>query len=154
MLSGIHPILAGDLLAALDRLGHGDEIAVVDANFPAHRVAATGGPSTGASLVELPGLEAPAVVRAIRTVIPLDEYEAESALLMAGEGGERLPVQHELVDAADAPEHRVGELERFAFYARAEGAGLVVRTGETRVYANLIIRKGVIHAPDSWEAAR
>ena len=78
VLSGIHPILVGDLLAGLDRLGHGDELVVADANFPAHTV--------GATVVETPGLASPAVVAAIRTVIPLDEYEAESVLLMRAEG--------------------------------------------------------------------
>lgn len=138
MLSGIHPILTGDLLAALDHLGHGDELVVADANFPAYRV--------GADVVECPGLAAPAIVEALRTVLPLDTYEAESVLLMAAEGGERLPVQHELVAAAAAPADRVAELERFAFYERAGSARLVVRSGETRPYGNLIVRKGVVGA--------
>ena len=146
MLRGIHPILVGDLLAALDRLGHGDELVVADANFPAHRI--------GATVVETPGLSSPAVVEAIRTVIPLDEYEAESVLLMAADGGERLPVQHELVDAASAPADRVEELERFAFYERAGAARLVVRTGELRPYGNLIIRKGVVNDIPQSGAAR
>ena len=140
MLSGIHPILAGDLLAELDRLGHGDELVVADANFPAHHVAAG-----AASVVEAPGLSSPAVVAAIRTVVPLDRYEGESVLLMAAEGGERLPVQHELVEAASAPADRVAELERFAFYERAAAAGLVVRTGELRPYGNVVLRKGVVN---------
>jgi L-fucose mutarotase len=137
MLSGIHPILTGDLLAALDRLGHGDELVVADANFPAH--------SMGSQVVEAAGLASPVVVEAIRTVVPLDGYEAESVLLMAAEGGERLPVQHALVAAASAPADRVAELERFAFYDRARTARLVVRSGELRPYGNLILRKGVVN---------
>lgn len=137
MLSGIHPILTGDLLAALDRLGHGDELVVADANFPAHRL--------GAEVVEAAGLASPLIVEAIRTVVPLDGYEAESVLLMAAEGGERLPVQHELVAAAAAPADRVAELERFAFYTRAGQSRLVVRSGELRPYGNLILRKGVVN---------
>ncbi|HEU0183075.1 MAG TPA: RbsD/FucU domain-containing protein [Agromyces mariniharenae] len=146
MLSGIHPILAGELLAALDRLGHGDELVVADANFPAHRV--------GALVVETPGLPSPAVVEAIRTVVPLDGYEGASVLLMAAEGGERLAVQHELVEAASAPADRVAELERFAFYERAGAARLVVRTGELRPYGNLLLRKGVVNAYVATGAAR
>ena len=146
VLSGIHPILVGDLLAELDRLGHGDELVVADANFPAHRI--------GASVVETPGLAAPAVVAAIRTVVPLDEYEGESVLLMRAEGEERPAVQHELVAAAAAPDDRVAELERFAFYERARGARLVVRTGEPRPYGNLIIRKGVVRVAGPLRAAR
>ena len=146
MLTGIHPILAGELLAALDRLGHGDELVVADANFPAHRL--------GAQVVETPGLPSPEVVEAIRTVVPLDGYEGASVLLMAAEGGERLPVQHELVEAASAPADRVAELERFAFYERAAAARLVVRTGELRPYGNLVLRKGVVNAYVATGAAR
>jgi L-fucose mutarotase len=146
VLTGIHPILAGDLLAALDRLGHGDELVVADANFPAHRV--------GAPVVETPGLPSPAVVEAIRTVVPLDGDERASVLLMAAEGGERLAVQHELVAAASAPADRVAELERFAFYDRAAAARLVVRTGELRPYGNLLLRKGVVNEYVATGAAR
>ncbi|MFE6257213.1 RbsD/FucU family protein [Agromyces sp. NPDC057865] len=146
MLTGIHPILAGELLAALDRLGHGDELVVADANFPAHRM--------GAQVVETPGLPSPEVVEAIRTVVPLDGYEGASVLLMAAEGGERLAVQHELVEAASAPADRVAELERFAFYERAAAARLVVRTGELRPYGNLLLRKGVVNAYVATGAAR
>lgn len=146
MLTGIHPILAGELLAALDRLGHGDELVVADANFPAHRL--------GAEVVETPGLPSPEVVEAIRTVVPLDGYEGASVLLMAAEGDERLAVQHELVEAASAPADRVAELERFAFYERAAAARLVVRTGELRPYGNLVLRKGVVNAYVATGAAR
>ena len=138
MLSGIHPILTGELLVALDRLGHGDELVVADANFPSHRF--------GSVVVEAAALPAAAVVRAIRTVVPLDSYEGSSVHLMAAEGGERLPVQDELVAAAEAPEARIAQLDRFDFYERAGGALLIVRTGELRPYGNLILRKGVVNA--------
>jgi L-fucose mutarotase len=146
VLSGIHPILHGDLLAALDRLGHGDELVVADANFPAYRA--------GVDVVVTAGLDAPTVVEAIRTVVPLDAYEGASVLLMTAEGGERLAVQHDLVVAADAPGERVDELGRFAFYERAAQARLVVRTGELRAYGNVILRKGVVNAFRSPGAAR
>ncbi|UOE44684.1 RbsD/FucU family protein [Agromyces larvae] len=145
MLSGIHPILSGDLLAALDRLGHGDELVVADANFPAHRI--------GETVVEAPGLTAPAVVQAIRTVLPLDAYEAESVLLMQGEEPGPLPVPIELVAAAEVADDRRTALDRFAFYERAASARLVVRTGELRPYGNLIIRKGVVNEYRSQGAA-
>ncbi|MFF2275146.1 RbsD/FucU family protein [Agromyces sp. NPDC058126] len=146
MLTGIHPILHGELLAALDRLGHGDELVVADANFPAHRL--------GATVIELPGLAAASIVQAIRTVVPADLYEGASVLLMTAEGGERPPVQHELVAAAAVPADRVEELERFAFYDRASGARLVVRSGELRPYGNVILRKGVVNASEPREAAQ
>ncbi|MGW9631420.1 RbsD/FucU family protein [Agromyces sp. NPDC055520] len=146
MLSGIHPILGGELLAALDRLGHGDELVVADANFPAHRV--------GAVVVEAPALSAADVVGAIRTVVPLDGYQGASVLLMAAEGGQRLPVQHELVAAAATTADRVEELERFAFYERARSAQLIVRSGELRPYGNVVLRKGVVNDYTQAEAAR
>ncbi|WP_022890952.1 RbsD/FucU family protein [Agromyces italicus] len=146
MLSGINPILGGDLLAALDRLGHGDELVVADANFPAHRF--------GAVVADAPGIAAAQVVEAIRTVVPLDGYEGPAVLLMSAEGGERLPVQHELVGAAAVAADRVGELERFAFYERAAGARLIVRTGELRPYGNLVLRKGVVNAYEPRGAAQ
>lgn len=146
MLSGIHPNLGGELLAALDRLGHGDELVVADANFPAHRI--------GRVVIETPGLAASAVVGAIRTVVPLDAHEGASVLLMDAEGDGRPAVQLELVEAADAPAERVAELERFAFYERAATAQLVVRTGELRAYGNLIMRKGVVNDYEPRGAAR
>lgn len=146
MLSGIHPILHGDLLAALDRLGHGDELVVADANFPAYR--------EGVDVQVVAGLDAPAVVEAIRTVVPLDTYDEASVLLMTAEGGERLAVQHELLVAADVPGQRVDELDRYDFYERAATARLVVRTGELRPYGNVILRKGVVSADPFPGAAR
>ncbi|WP_350347057.1 RbsD/FucU domain-containing protein [Agromyces sp. G08B096] len=150
MLSGIHPILTGDLLAELDRLGHGDELVVADANFPSHRVAASASP---VAVVDLPGLSSPSVVEAVRTVLPLDTYEVHSVLFMAAEDGDRPPVQQELLTAAEAPEDRVTALERFAFYERAARARLVIRTGEFRPYGNLLLRKGVVAPYSRGEAA-
>lgn len=146
MLSGIHPILHGDLLAVLDRLGHGDEIVVADANFPADRL--------GAIVIEMPGLKSPLVVHAIRTLVPLDTYEGASVHLMESEADDRPIVQQELVEAAHAPSDRIADLERFAFYDRAAGARLVVRTGELRPYGNLILRKGVVNAYEHPGCAR
>jgi L-fucose mutarotase len=138
MLSGVHPLLTGALLAALDRMGHGDAVAVVDANFPAYRV--------GPAVVEVSGSDAPAVTRAIRTVFPLDTYEGPSVSLMRTETGDRSAVQDELVAVAATSGSRVEEVERFEFYARAAQAFIVVRTGERRPYGNVILRKGVVAA--------
>lgn len=141
MLSGINPILSGALLAALDRLGHGDEFAIVDANYPAYQV--------GVNVVDAPGLTAATVVEAVRTVVPLDTHEGASVILMSGEGDDVRAMQGELLDAADVEADRVDELERFEFYDRVTGAQLVVRTGELRSYGNLIMRRGVIN---HWES--
>lgn len=122
-------------------MGHGDSVAVVDANFPAYRL--------GALIVEVPGSGAAVVAQAILTVFPLDTYEDASVSLMRTADGERSPVQEELVRVAGVPAARIEELERFEFYARTAMAFLVVRTGEHRPYGNVILRKGVIGAvPD------
>jgi L-fucose mutarotase len=140
MLSGIHPALSGELLLQLDRLGHGDEFAVVDGNFPAHRI--------GIVVVDVPGLDAAHAVEAIRTVVPLDQDEGASVLLMSGPVGEADPVSHgPLRMAAAAPSGRIAVLERFAFYDRARTSRLVVRTGERALFADIILRKGVVVAP-------
>ncbi|MCI2959458.1 transport protein RbsD/FucU [Agromyces atrinae] len=136
MLTGIDPILTGRLLDELDRLGHGDELVIADANYPAH--------SIGVPVIELPLIDSPRVTKAIRSVIPPDDYEAESVLLMTSEDAERPDVQHQLIAAAAVAPDRVGELERFAFYERANTARLVIRTGEPRSYGNLILRKGIV----------
>jgi len=136
MLSGIHPLLNGELLLALDQMGHGNVVVVADANFPAHQL--------GLEVVDLPGLGAAAVVQAIRTVLPLDTFEGPSVTLMSTADGQRVAVQDELVAAAAAPEERVEEVGRFDFYEVAAEAALVVRTGETRSYGNLALRKGIV----------
>ncbi|MEO6505079.1 MAG: RbsD/FucU domain-containing protein [Terrimesophilobacter sp.] len=134
MLSGIDPILTGQLLAQLDAMGHSDAVVVADAHFPAERLARR--------LLVLPGLTTPDVLRAIRSVIPLDD--APSLDLMTSADGIRLPVQDELIDAAGAADRDVQFLGRHEFYDVAADAFLVVRTGETRTYGNALLRKGVV----------
>lgn len=139
MLSGIHPLLNGQLLLALDQMGHGDAVVVADANFPAHQL--------GLAVLDLPGLGAANVTQAIRTVFPLDTFEGPSVTLMSTADGARVAVQEELVSAAAAPDDRVSEVERFAFYELAAEAALVIRTGENRSYGNVVLRKGVVTEP-------
>ena len=146
MLSGINPILGGVLLAELDRLGHGDELVVADANFPAHRI--------GLTVFDALGTSAASMVEAIRSLVPLDTHGGAPVLLMAAENHERLPVQHELIAAAGTPIDAVETLERFAFYERAASSILIVRTGELRPFGNVILRKGVVNTYTTTGAAR
>lgn len=136
MLTGIHPLLTGELLAHLDAMGHSDAVVLADAHFPAARLASR--------LVDLPGTTTPAVLAAVRTVLPLDDAPALD--LMAAASGTRLPVQDELVSAAGATEEDVRMLSRHEFYDEAALAYVVVRTGETRTYGNALLRKGVVSA--------
>ncbi|WP_447948580.1 RbsD/FucU family protein [Microbacterium maritypicum] len=134
MLEGIHPLLTGELLLHLDRMGHSDAVVVADAHFPAWGL--------GARVIDLPGTTTPEVVAAIRTVLPLDD--APGIDLMASADGEVLDVQNELMAAAGTAVDTTAFVERFAYYEVAKAAYLIVRTGETRKYGNALLRKGVV----------
>jgi L-fucose mutarotase len=136
MLLGIDPLLTGRMLWALDRMGHADAVAIVDAHFPA--------PVGDQTQLEVPGIPAPALVRAVCTVLPIDE--ADGAELLAAPDG-LLPVQSELLAAAGSSPAVATISQRADFYAHARAAVLVLRTGETRAYGNLILRKGLVDPP-------
>jgi L-fucose mutarotase len=134
VLQGIHPLLTGALLHALDAMGHSDAVVVADAHFPAAAL--------GARLVELPGTRTPDVVAAIRTVLPLDDAPALD--LMVSADGAVLEVQHELVSAAGTDLDGTRFIDRFEYYDIARRAFVIVRTGETRSYGNALLRKGLV----------
>jgi L-fucose mutarotase len=134
VLTGIHPILTGELLAHLDAMGHSDAVVLADAHFPAGRLSHR--------LLAFPGLSTPDVLAAVRTVIPLDDPPALD--LMESADASRLPVQDELIEAAGAHQRDVRFVARHDFYDIAADAYLIVRTGETRTYGNAILRKGVV----------
>lgn len=139
MLKGLSPLLSPDLLHVLASMGHGDEIVLADANFPAATHARR--------LVRLPGTPAPAVLDAVLLVLPLDDFVAQSAFTMQVVGdAAAVPAAvqdfHAVLQRHGAP--AAGTLERFAFYERAAAAFAVVATGETRIYGNIILKKGVV----------
>jgi L-fucose mutarotase len=141
MLKGLSPILSPDLLQVLRSMGHGDEIAVVDANFPADSMAQR--------LVRLDGLPVTAVTDAILSVMPLDNFVPEAAWRMevVGDPAAEQPIFAEFRDLLAQHEghgFKLAALERFAFYERAQGAYAIVATGETRLYGNIILKKGVV----------
>lgn len=143
MLKHIPALLTPDALHALACMGHGDELAIVDAHFPAARVAGRG----AARLVHLPGADLPAVVRAVLHLMPLDEQgdAAAHTMQVIGDACAVPPAVAEV----QALLHSAGErpaagLERFAFYERAARAFAVFASGETRTYGNLLLRKGVV----------
>lgn len=143
MLLGIDPVLTGRLLEGLDAMGHTDSVVIADAHFPAARLA-------GGNQVDLPGLSTPRVLKAICSVLPLDD--APGLDLMASPNPVLLDVQRELIEAAglDAAGDGFALVERFAFYDRAAEAELIIRTGETRIYGNALIRKGVVPSTREW----
>jgi L-fucose mutarotase len=141
MLKGLDPLLSPDLLHVLAQMGHGDEIALVDRNFPAV--------ATARRLVRLDGCDLPAAARAVLSVLPLDTFvEQPIAAMQVVDNPDAVPeVQQEVFSLARSIEARdiaVERIERFAFYARARQAFAVVATSEARPYGCVIFIKGVI----------
>jgi len=143
MLKNLPPLLTPDLLHALASMGHGDEVALVDAHFPASRVAQQG----SNRLVRLPGLSATEVLKAVLQVLPLDTEGAGCVWTMQVMGdAERVPdavAEFRTVLKKEGVANPAS-LERFAFYEQAQHAYAVVQTGDVRTYANLLLRKGLV----------
>ena len=141
MLKGIHPLLHADLLHVLAAMGHGDELVIVDANFPAA--------SVGKRLVQLPTATTALALDAILTLFPIDTVIKPAVVTMqVTEDISAVPEPvREFGDvlARHAPASISGSLERHAFYARARNAFAIVRTGELRRYGNVLLVKGVVN---------
>ncbi|WDR01256.1 RbsD/FucU domain-containing protein [Devosia algicola] len=142
MLKSIPPILGPELLYILRAMGHGDEIAIVDANYPAE--------SSGPQVVRLDGQSATEVTDAILSLMPLDSFVDEQAICMqvVGNPDQREPImdEFEAIIVRHEADMALTSLERFAFYERVENAYAIVQTGEARLYGNIILKKGVIRA--------
>lgn len=146
MLKNVNPLLTPALLAILRSMGHGDEIILVDQNFPATSIARR--------LVDLSGARLDAVGAAVISVLPVDVSTEPAVFRMGAVGDEStvLPVHAEfqdIVNAAEDREVRIGVLDRFAFYQRAREAFAVILTGDERAYGCFLVTKGVVWAPDA-----
>ncbi|MBQ7543210.1 MAG: fucose isomerase [Clostridia bacterium] len=139
MLKNISPILSPELLKILMEMGHGDEIVIGDGNFPAASVAQR--------LVRLDGHGVPEILDAVLRLMPLDTYvDAPVALMDNGDSANRPEIWavYEDVVKKNEGEKAFELVERFAFYDRAKKAYAVIATGETAIYANVILKKGVV----------
>jgi L-fucose mutarotase len=140
MLKGIPHILSPELLHALQAMGHGDEITIVDGNYP--------GDSAGPILVRADGHPATTLLEAILTVMPLDDFVDDPAVTMqvVGDSGQVPPIVGEFgrIVGKYEPKVKMAAMERFAFYKRANAGYAIVQTGEQRLYGNIILKKGVI----------
>jgi L-fucose mutarotase len=141
MLRHIDPILSPELLAILRQMGHGDEIAIVDANFPSVTM--------GKRVVRADGVTATHMAEAILKLMPLDAFVSETAFYMQQVHApeEMAPVCGEFATlVAQYGDGKFGltPLERFAFYDRVRSCFAVVATAERRLYGNLILKKGVL----------
>lgn len=141
MLIGLSPLLGPELLAALRGMGHGDEIALVDGNYPALEHARR--------LIRADGLPLIPLLDAILRILPVDDFVPEALFrsTLKGDPNRLAPVHEEMIDTCRkrAPGFKVVPLVGDAFYDRVKTAHAVVATSEPRLYANLIIRKGVIY---------
>jgi L-fucose mutarotase len=150
MLKSIDPFLNADVLYALRAMGHGDDLILCDANFPADAIARQ---TVLGRLLRIDNVTAGRAARAILSVLPLDSFVEKPALRMeiVGQPAEIPPVQLEVqkeIDAAQGVPLTMGSVERFAFYDLAKKAYCVIQTGERRFYGCFIFKKGVI-APET-----
>lgn len=140
MLKGISPLISPELLATLATMGHGDEIILADAHFPAN--------SFNDNVIRADGLKIPDLLEAILPLLELDAYVPDPLVMMAAVEGDTLDPQVEAdyrnaIDQHAPQAPAIARVDRFAFYARAEGAFAVVMTGETAKYGNILLKKGV-----------
>jgi L-fucose mutarotase len=141
MLKNIPNILSPELLKILMEMGHGNELILADGNFPSASIAQR--------LVRLDGHGIPEILKAILTFFPLDTYvEFPVALMAVTPGDKTKPVIWEdyrkIILESQEPFNDFETIERFAFYERARKAYAVVATGESALYANIILKKGVV----------
>jgi len=140
MLIGISPLVSPDLLAALYRMGHGDEIVLADAHFP--------GESFGKRVLRADGIKIPDLLDAILPLIALDTYVESPLIMMSAVSGDQLDPAVETsyrqaVDRYWPNTPPIQRIDRYDFYERAKQAFAVLMTGETVKYGNIILKKGV-----------
>ncbi len=138
MLKGIPKIISPELIKVLMEMGHGDEIVIGDGNFP--------GQSVNKNCIRCDGHGTPELLSAILQLMPLDTYE-KPVYTMAKTPGDTVEtpiwdVYAEIIKPYT--DEKIEEIERFAFYERAKKAYAVVMTSEGALYANIILKKGVI----------
>ena len=139
MLKNISPVISPELLKILMEMGHGDEIVIGDGNFPAA--------ANAKRLVRLDGHGVNEILEAILKLMPLDTYvDAPVALMDNGDASNPPPIWEDYKNTvlAEDGDKKFELVERFAFYERARDAYAIIATGETAIYANIILKKGVV----------
>ncbi len=144
MLKGISPVLSPELLKALAEMGHGDELVIADGNFPCHSY------GKNAIVVRADGHGVPEILDAIMQLLPLDTYVEKPVGLMEIVKGDTCPIPpiweeyEKILNKYEPEHHNIEYIERFAFYERAAKAYLIIATGEKAIYANILLKKGVV----------
>jgi len=140
MLKGIDSVISPELLKILMEMGHGDEIVIADGNFPGGDIAKR--------MVRADGHDVTTLLESVLKLLPLDTYvEAPVALMEVVKGDTIVPTiwdDYKKIIAQYDSNASIENIERFAFYERAKSAYAVVMTSETALYANIILKKGVV----------
>lgn len=144
MLKGISPLISPELLKALCEMGHGDELVIADGNFPCESV------GKNSVVIRADGHGTAEILDAVLQLIPLDTYSEKPVALMEVVKGDTCPTPtiwkeyDEILNKYEPDHHDIEMTERFAFYERAKDAYLIIATGETAIYANVLLKKGVV----------
>ncbi len=144
MLKGIPKIISPELLKVLCEMGHGDEIVIADGNFPCESV------GKNAKVIRADGNGVPEILDAVLALIPLDSYSEKPVALMEVVKGDTVPTPEiwkeydRILNKHENGNCAVEYTERFAFYERAKNAYAIIATGEEAVYANILLKKGVV----------
>lgn len=145
MLKGINKIFTGDLLKILCDMGHGDELVIVDANFPAETM--------GKRVIKLPGSEGTEILEAVLELFPLDHILSEPVVLLDMEPKDRKTGMEapeiwkdfqNIVNKKAGSTANIGRMSRQEFYNRSKQAYAIIQTGEERLYGDILLVKGVI----------
>ena len=144
MLKGIPKILSPELLKVLCEMGHSDRLVIADGNFPSESM------GKNAKVIRCDGHGVPELLEAILTVFPLDTYVETPVSLMQVMPGDNVetPIWDEYKEIITKHDERgekaIGQTERFAFYEKAKTAYAIIATGESALYANIMLQKGVV----------
>ena len=142
MLKGISKKISPELLKILCEMGHGDEIVIADANFPSE--------TFGKRVIRADGIQGTEMLDAVLSLFPLDTYSDPNMILMqlmdcdVGKVNPEIWGQYKEIAINKDENVKVGNIDRFDFYDRAKEAYAVIATGEEAIYANIILKKGVI----------
>ena len=144
MLKGIPKILSPELLKVLCEMGHSDRLVIADGNFPSESM------GKNAKVIRCDGHGVPELLEAILTVFPLDTYVETPVSLMQVMPGDNVetPIWDEYKEIISKYDERgekaIGQIERFAFYEESKTAYAIIATGESALYANIMLQKGVV----------
>ena len=139
MLKGISPVVSPDMLKALSEMGHGDEVVISDAHYEAFKLGRDG----GVKVLRADGVTVTQLLKGIIPLFELDSYELPVAMMAPVPGDTADPrIESEYREALHY-DGKIDFLPRFDFYERSKKAYVIIISGDTRSYGNIILKKGV-----------